>query len=185
MPTYEKNKDGIVLTPENMVDFINAVKTKTKKQRDDALLATMWITGARPIEIRQLRKRDIYPDPEHPDYYLFILKNSKRTNNPKNKWLERTLVIHKDSPFMDYIVQYISAVNDPDARLFPISTAWIRELSYKASGDSACPYTFRHTRLTRLSWRRKTEYDLRQWKGGGSVSHYLIYAVPSAPTMVD
>jgi integrase len=173
MPRYKKDINQILEKP----DF-ELLLTKAANLRDRALLAFLYLTGARPTEIVEVKKKDVYENTADPDAVYIRVKTAKLGKKAIREFTitERILVFPKTTAYLNLVADYAATLPTPDNLLFPFSPTRIRQLVYQMSENKYCPYHFRHSRLTKLSRAGATTDELMYWKGAleiKSVSAYL------------
>lgn len=185
MGNYKDNRANIILSPHNLREYLARPVTKTKQARDRALLITLYLTGARGIEVQKLTKADF--EPAEPGFIKIRLYTAKlgRANQKGFLIRERTLVL--SSPFLPELLAYKDNLTTPESKLFPISTRRMEQIVYGATEDTICPYTFRHSRLYNLAKDGAGVGELMGFKGAtniNSISPYLR-GKPMEPRRLD
>jgi len=171
---YKDGKQNVDLTIQQMTGFIEMVKGR-RVDRDKALLAVFFLTGARPNEIALMKKEDLTMDEENPGFYAFRLHNSKLGKVRHFIVRTRTLPISADSAFMPEILQYTAKVSE-GAFLFPLTTRRMEQIWDQATDGYACPYTARHQRLVEVSARTGGDLtELLNWKGSVDIKSITPY----------
>jgi integrase len=170
MPKYNVDITHII-TPGEAEDMIKLAK----KLRDKALIAILYLTGARPGEIclnkkvnEGLKKGDIQISGNYVIFKIKTLKLGKHGKN-KGKFLidERELEIPKEVPFMNYILRWRHrALN---SFMFPISTTRAWQIVHDLSGERFTPYNFRHSSMTKLRKAGASKDELQEIKGARDV----------------
>lgn len=160
---------------------VEVLISRATNVRDKALVAFMYITGARPYEISKVEHDDIFMEGVNT---LIRIPTAKLGSNADRKFTtkKRTLAFRPDTPFLEYIHMYrhsvkpIAELQASQPYIFPITPDWMKKIIYKLSNNVLCPYHFRHTRLLKLSREGATADELMAWKGSAdirSVSEYL------------
>ena len=147
-------------------------KTKPEFPMHRFLLAMLYLTGARPSELLQLRRLDFSITDEG---YNVVIPTAKLGERADFQIRTRTLQIRKDMPFFLQIDSYLLDLA-PEERLLPRTVYWVSWLVTKLSEGRFCSYNFRHSRLTKLARQGANISDLMSWKGAKdarSVSAYL------------
>lgn len=167
MGRYKKNINHIVdkVEVDDMID-------KAKSIRDKALIAVLYLTGARTEEVKTLKAEHITEDTYS---YKIKMRTVKLGRNSEHQFVlqDRILEFKKNTPFLTYILMHKENCKD---YMFPISTTRMRQIVYKLSEDRFCPYNFRHSRMTKLAWQGAGPVDLMHWKGSldtRSVNPYI------------
>jgi len=169
MPTYKKDISHIVTETEanEMMASVSPLNT-----RDRFLLALFYLTGARPVELRQLRRKDFMTTVEG---YNVTIPTAKLGTTTDFRISTRTLPLRKDMPYFLEIERHLINFREDDLVL-PISVTHMWRLVDAASKKQCCPYNFRHSRLTKLARQGANIADLMAWKGARdtrSVGAYL------------
>lgn len=171
MPTYTKDVSNPINENEAQAMINNCTNP-----RDQALIAFLYLTGARPCEANEIRGKHFEPFiTTNKDYFalsVYTAKRSKKTGyNPERRRLE----IPRSAPTAKYFINY-AVTRHEEERLFPIGTIRVRQIIWKTSKDTRPPYAFRHSRMQKLSDSGASEKELMSWKGASdlrSVSSYL------------
>ena len=178
---YKKDINRVVSLEEALL-YIDVLD----RPRDKALVALLHLTGARPTEIREVRKEHITVEENQ---VKILMMTAKLKGVPGFFLRERILVFKKDAPGIGHFLDWYSVCPTPD--LFrgthgkPISTTRIRQLVYKASGNAICPYHFRHSRLTKLARSGWGADQLMYWKGSRTVRSVSVYIASKPVTAPD
>jgi len=151
-----------------------------------AMVALLWITGARPAELLELVEDSFIDRGE--DMLIEI-------PTKKHGYL-RTLPISKQTPFMEYVLNYLK---DPKRfsqqshsteffldgvpqrrRIFHWrSVGCVRAVVERVSLFRFCPYTFRHNRITQLAMSGASGFELMVWKGAKDMRSVAPYIARS------
>ena len=178
MPKYLKAKVDRLVTREEVEKMVDAIPD----QRDKALIIFLYLFGARPSEVLEMRTSDIVVEPTKIIAKIPTKKLGKRS---KYKLTWRILAVRRPHPrdwLIEELVKYIRSMqaSNPDGRLFPISRRTLNYIvekwSKKVLGEVLAPYNFRHTRMTLLARAGATLDEMMHWKGAldvRSVSPYL------------
>lgn len=187
MPKYKKEINRLVELDE-VKQMMNNSRTRTHQ----VVIAILYLTGARPIEIIDLERKDFL---FHEDFPVIA---DKLIDNPftidendmlidirtAKKGLPRILPFdQRTTPFIkEIIIPCLDEIKNTDDRLFRFRTETrIKQIVYDASNNQLCPYNFRHNRLSRLGMLGASLQELMYWKGAKdpkSVMPYL-YRNPS------
>lgn len=165
--------------PEYLVDINRIPKDEevfkmindASNPRDRALVSILWLTGARPSELRTLTTEHITSDSDTLSITLKNLKVTKKSFFPRT----RTLTFSKGSDFTGFLLSYVNMLPKGE-HLFLISLRRIEQIIETLSNGAFCPYNFRHGRLTLLSQQGFTPDELLSFKGSmslGSVEPYI------------
>lgn len=173
MATYKKDINQII----TLTDTATAID-RSHNPRDKFLLAILYLTGARPVELaKHLKRSDFDDDPESTHLrvriYTAKLQRAKGFIEP-----HRTLDLPKSAPFVaNIIIPYLHANDDdPEGYLIGVTPDRIRAIVYRATKNQFCPYHFRHSRIYKLAQAGATNDQLQNWKGARdirSISAYL------------
>lgn len=166
-PHYLKDIRHIITKEE-----AKAMIGRANNPRDRFVVAFFYLTGCRPVELIQVKAKDIVERDGTVAITIFTAKLGQR----KGFYIDqRTLEIGKGSSFMQFITDF-SRHFQPEALLCSISTTRLRVIIYALSLNEFCPYHFRHSRLTNLARAGMTVDGLMYWKGASStlsVSNYI------------
>ena len=184
MPLYKKDVSTKITTTE-----AEEMIARLTKPRDQALVACLYLTGARPCELRKSFEdkngkvvnrflgKHFTPYLLDKDYFgleLYTAKRSKQTGyNPERRRLE----IRRDAPTAKYLLDWLVTIND-EQDVFGIGTIRIRQIVWLASDNKRPPYAMRHNRIQALADppNDASPSELMAWKGASdlrSVSPYL------------
>jgi integrase len=179
MPKYKFDIKHI-LFDEDVEAMFKAANTPQER----AAVSLLWITGARPGEVLEIRKQDVDVLPEKVRITIPTLKLGSK--NKKFKVDKRTLEFERgDNKFLNYLIAYTLNLKNPTDRLIPYTKRWlelkINNLGKKALGKEISPYHFRHSVMTWLARKGATLDQLMYFKGArtlNSVAPY-IHAIPT------
>jgi len=169
MPKYKKNLEMIIKKPE-----VDEMISRADNFEHKFLLAMLYLTGARPSELLDLRREDFEV---YYDYVNVLLRTKKRG-------LPRTLQLWNDAPYVtDIILPYIEYLDrDMMEGVFTFKTpTWVRIIVYRLSNNKYCPYSFRHSRLTKMAKAGAGPFELMVWKGAkrfDSIRPYIMHSPP-------
>ena len=174
MPKYYiPKKDFYIIPFEDVKMMINAAKDIRMK----AILALVWITGARIGEILKLRKEDFIIDPEK-NLVLLTIQTLKGG-------VPRELKLDINTPTMKEIVlRYIQTRHAN--QLFDIgerrAQQWLTEINQELWKDDKTKWLtfhqFRHSRSSFLGHRlRASMSELMDWFGWKSTSQVGTYQI--------
>jgi len=158
MPQYKKEcmisfmKEGILDTIENIDEFLS--KCRTKQQR--GLLLCLFLTGARPSELIELRGEDVWKERDKIFVRIKTKKGGRMRIFPlpyKNKYVQM---------FWDYVNNLL-----PPQKLFWKfkSSVYVRQFIYKVTDNKYTPYFFRHNRFTLMSMKGASPELIKYLKG--------------------
>lgn len=165
MPRYKKVIDRLIELDEVQL-MLNRAKTLEHK----VLVALLYLTGARPAEILELKARD----------FQVVLTDLQIRLLTKKGGYSRLLPLNIElTPYVkDLIIPWVESMKDPDSRVFTFhTTTRIQQIIYETSEGALCPYNFRHNRLTKMAMSGANMYELMAWKGAkdsNSVKQYLF-----------
>ena len=151
----------------------------TTRKKEQFLVCVLWMTGARPSELIQLKKEDVIISETKIVFNIVTKKKRKGRWHPEYRKLEfaRPLPPNQDN-IIEFVVKYIE--RQPEGRLFLMTVRTmeyiIERLGRKGLHKYVCPYNFRHTRMTMLSREGRTIDEMLHFKGASdmrSVTPYL------------
>ena len=158
----------------NKLEETEKMITKAENLRDKFLVSLFYITGARPGELRRLLPEHIT---ESDDRVAIKVFTSKLGKAKRFVITERVLDYKKPIPFQDIIIKYWSICKKfPGIPMLNISVRRMQQIIEVLSDRTFCPYSFRHSRGTKMSIAGAGISELMYWKGAtniGSVSPYL------------
>jgi len=169
MANYKVDINSIVEL-EDAQQMIN----KAESIRDKFLIAILYITGARPIELTMLTSEHIQEEESNLIIKLFTAKLGRSKGFTPD---ERELEIKPSTPFFKILNEYYQLYKKwPEQPMLSISVRRMEQIIGELSDHKFCPYNFRHSRMTKLSRAGASIDQLMYWKGAKdtrSVSPYL------------
>ena len=193
-PNYRKFLDkGLIdlISYDTMKKIINKVNGINNLYQDEgrALMITLYYTGARPVEILNMKAKQIY---RKKSYVAIELQAVKRGKN-------RTMLIPFRSRLIKQLYKYAATIFN-DMFLFHHYKSKTRKQYYNKQGDlikyldisdklryhvkkwtktiipdSITPYFFRHNRFSKLAEQGLTPQDIQFYKGSKSVKSVEPY----------
>jgi integrase len=175
---------------DNLVTDEDALKILTDaKPRFGIYIALLWITGARPSEIREVKKKDILINED-----LFTIKLVTKKLGKVKRFMnkDRTLEFERGKNamkniFIEYISEYVSQMENPETILVPYSLQRLRTLlnaaTIKHCGKQLCAYHFRHSVFTWMAKKGITIPELKHMKGAASLNSVSPY-INAVPFMI-
>ncbi len=158
---------NLIVTEEMAQAMIN----KATNFRDKFLIAVLYFSGARPEEATLLKKKDISIRPDGTLEIIFkTLKLGKITRFEFDK---RVLCMKPGMAFYDIIKKYWE--ESLKELLLDISTRRIEQIIAELSEKKLAPYSFRHSRMTKLARSGATIDQLMYWKGAKDVRSVSAY----------
>jgi len=173
MPKYKADIEYII----RWEDFKKLWNTATTRQ-DRCLITLFWVTGGRPTEVLNLKKKDIKINEGSLEIIIDTAKLGK-----KGKFIvrKRSLRIHCDTELLHLKVlyRYLENLKADDSLLFNISRQTmnniIKRLGYDALNKNICPYNFRHSRMTLLAEKGIGREELMRFKGARTIQSVTPY----------
>lgn len=164
MPKYLKDTDVII--EKNVLDQM--IKKATNNQQP-IMLALLYLIGSRPAEMISLKR----------DNFEILDKNIHIKLPTKKGGLDRTIEYDFDTVYLkDIILPYLERIRE--GNIFSFGTTRLKQIVYKLSENKLMPYTFRHSRLMKLSVCGATPYELMIFKGArdvNSVAPYIYHTI--------
>ena len=179
VPDYARNIYYIIQQSD-----VQTMISRAKLLRDMALVSVFYLTGARPVEVQQLKFSNIMQSGVNT---IITVKTAKLKKENDKSYLidERKLEFIPSTPFLDIIHKYrqsqeahkVHSVSDGascNELMFKLSLSRIKHIVYELSeglgnGESRklgfCPYVFRHSRMYKMSDSGAGIADLMNWKG--------------------
>lgn len=194
---YKQFLDKGIITTLTPRDIDKALKNITKQKHDikegQALLCTLYLTGARPNEILQLKAEDITKEAS---YIIIHIKGSKRG-------LPRPLYFQNTNKYARTIYNYATGIM-PEAYLFYHYTSnytrttrtkqknglytiqeytetttkiryYTKKWFHNILPDSLTPYFLRHNRISTLAINGASDRELQQFKGSRTITSIQPY----------
>jgi integrase len=150
-----------------------------------ALISLLWLTGARPQEILNLKPENFFISN---DQLAITLETLKLGQGKEFKVRERTLKFSRPTGlsvniYLETIISFLEKI-PIGSRVLDYSERWaeikINKLGEKAINKKICPYHFRHSVFSWMIKNGATVSDVMYFKGArsvASVSPYL-HALP-------
>ncbi len=138
-------KDYVILSDEEIKNMLDFVKRRYPKYYN--YIALLADVGARPIELKRLRKQDVI---KKDDFYVLILRGKGKKRVVRTINFSGVLDLSKEYIFED------------------ITRDGLRKVFKRISdllGKNVTPYDLRHTAATRMAKILGNEFFLRQWFG--------------------
>lgn len=183
MPKYSWRINDLIYSEDALLMFKAAGSIYER-----ALIAVLWITGARTEEALALTTDSITYD----SFKVEVRLNTLKLGAGKFAVQERTLSFKRPSGldqnlYLETLLTHLQTL-PKEAKLFPYTSRWaekvINRLGEKAIGKRLAPYHFRHSVLSHLAADGANVPELMHFKGAKdakSVSTYLH----ARPYMVD
>jgi site-specific recombinase XerD len=185
MPVYIESITQIIFE-----DDVRKMWANAKYEYERLLLSLMWITGARPAELLELKKHNIFwgIGDDGLDFLEIRLVTKKLGTVTGFVVKERTLRTSrplgmKSNIYVEKIIQWCLKLQPDDFVLKHRSRMSLNRIMHKLSatvGHCFSVYHFRHSVFTHMAANGATLSTLMYWKGAadiGSVSAY-IHATP-------
>ncbi len=165
---------------------VRKIYEEAKTSREQTLICFLWISGARPSEILELKREDIklIYDPEKDLEFVSFTFPTKKLNAQGDKFVLKTRqikIVRPQNPqdlYIETILQYVRPF-EPYERLFHYTTRWaqkvVNRLGRNSIGKKLSPYHFRHSALTRESAAGRTLDQLMHLKGAKSLDSVKPY----------
>ena len=142
----------------NVIDNLNSIE-------DKVFTAILYLTGARPQEVKLMTKKDIT---EVGDDVVFYIRTVKRG-------FDRSITLSKNTPFIGMILKYIETLKYDDELIYKKTLRAYRHNIDKASHGKLCPYSFRHFRTDYIV-RMTSNLDVaRYWRGTKTLDAIVSY----------
>ena len=171
MPVYKKDINYIV-----QLEDVDKMMSKTSYVMHRAVVAALYLTGARPSEVIGLRVSSF----NIVDDFVAVTIETKKLGKSTGFIIRtRTLEFSNDSPYLKDLLEHREAVmhaGSKDGLLFPVGRKQVGKIVEQLSERRFCPYNFRHSRMTKLANEDCNIGELMSWKGARdarSVSPYL------------
>lgn len=165
MPEYKVDINYIV-PPSLAEQMINAANS----HRDKLLVALLYTTGARPTEIRLLKRGDLWTEND----VLYIKLKTLKLGRGKFFPQDRILKLKASNRYSVLIWDIIKDM-PLEQRLISVSLRRVEQIVEKLSDKKICPYNFRHSFFTRESRNGKTPDELMYLKGAKTIDSISAY----------
>jgi len=167
------NYTAVDINRINKLEETNNMISRADNIRDKFLVAILYITGARPGELQRLKPEHIIDSEDRISIKMFTSKLGKAKRFVIK---ERTLDYRKPIPFMEILMQYWNVSKAwPEVPMLNISVRRMQQIIHKLSNRTFCPYSFRHSRGTKMSEAGAGLSELMYWKGATNVSSVSPY----------
>jgi integrase len=179
MPVYSRSDPNLVAQQSE----VDALLAHTDSDSERALIRFLYLTGARPGEAVEF----LYPsgwrvlDDGSVEATVPTLKLGKKEGFQIKK---RTLVLNADTPYLKDLTLFFDNCATAygivgDIRPFPLvnpKAVWYRfQKAARKANLPICPYTFRHSRMTKLARFGASIDELMYWKGAEGVKSVAPY----------
>jgi len=179
MPKYTTPPSLGIFSEFEVLEFI---KYNDFSLRNQALIALLWLTGARIQEILNLTKEDIIIDEDYIKIRLQTLKKRRKENENKFMISHRIVEFSKKNNnkvialCLDILEQYY---NQADFKLFKIKQRQARNIINKTTQETIqkrlAPHHFRHSRFTFLAEKNIPINLLLHLKGSSDLRSIVPY----------
>lgn len=173
MPLYYRKKEAFeIINKDTIYPYIDTAPTQEIK----AMIATLYITGCRLIELTELTKDNIICDDEN---VKIKLHTAKRTDGKL-----RTLLIDINTPYLIELLKHQKIC--PSVILFDASIRTYQrkllKLNKQIQGTNTNQYItshqLRHSRASFLAYNLEaTIWELRAWFGWKSAEPASVYVI--------
>lgn len=177
MPIYKFQRSEKRIEQKETNLIILSMPTEELK----AVVSLLYISGARISEILSLRRENIIEDIESIQINIISLKQKKKKRETFYIQNERPLTFRRDTPFMNYILEYIKGVPKSE-KLFNVTRfqVWY----YIKRANMFCsPHCFRHSRLQRLADLGATAHQIRMFAGHSKIDSSVSYIESSSRSL--
>ena len=168
MPRYKKDINYLTQLDDSLA-YITALINNIDCLEYRAYIATIYLTGARPIEMSLLKRESV----KITDDSVLISIETAKNGYP------RTLHFSRETPLLEgHILPFWATLNEEE-RAFKKHVSTYKKMIYRVSGNRLTPYTFRHHRMTKLSMLGAKDQELKYWKGARStksIEPYIHYS---------
>jgi len=174
MPKYSSEIDYII-DEDAFAKLFNHTNTDSER----TWITILWLTGARPAEALEIKKKDIvFLEDGRVEFKLATKKLGK-----EGKFVVRRrhliLKIDPANRYIKAVKRHLLRVKDVESNIFFFSrrTGYniIDRVGFDALGVNICPYNFRHSRLTLMAEKGASEGELMRFKGALSTQSVKPY----------
>jgi len=174
MPEYSKSNINIEITRDRLLNMTGA----TTRKKEQFLACVLWMTGARPSELIELKNEDVKINETKLVFKVVTKKKRKGRWHLEYRELEFARPLPpKTDRIIEFVVNYISRC--PEGKMFLMTVRTmeyiIERLGSKGLHKFVCPYNFRHTRMTMLSRQGGTIDELLHFKGSSDIRSVTPY----------
>jgi len=179
MPKYKFKRQDKRIEETECAYLINSMPSFQLK----AIIATLYVTGARISEILALTPRDIRVNRKEKLIEINIISLKRKEKEEKPFPTARPLSFNKDTPFIKLLTNYVKDHKTQD-KLFYISREMVWYHIKKAS-ESCSPHIFRHSRLQKLADLGATAHQIRMFAGHKKLGSSISYIESSKHALKD
>lgn len=183
VPEYSKSDITYEITRDKLLQMTGA----THRKKEQFLACVLWMTGARPSELIELKKEDVTISATK---LVFKVVTKKKR---KGRWhlVHRELEFSRPIPpnpdkVIEFVANYIN--KSPEGRLFLMTVRTveyiIERMGRKGLRKFVCPYNFRHSRMSLLARQGRTIDELMHFKGSSDMRSVATY-LHAKPFKVD
>ena len=151
--------------------IINIIR-REKLPRNRALIAMLYLTGARISEVLQVKRGDIWAEEVFGKKFIVI---KMRTLKKRDRTEHRNIPIsvETDRDVLKYLIRWANENKSPEALLFTIGRQWAWRIMNK---HGLFNHYWRHCRNTHLVTKRGfTDQELVKFNGWASANSASIY----------
>lgn len=138
------------------------------------IMVLLYLLGMRISEVLKLERHDFTIEGDNLKVSIQVSKKRKHTSSPYDPG--HTLRVKLDSPFIQNIVMPFLEANQFEGLLFPYKRQSIEYFFHKAS-DKISPHVFRKDRLTKLTEKGASEFELQDFAGWADARPAKAYVV--------
>jgi len=175
MPEYSKSEIEYIIRG----DEFEKIYKWADSRRDKAWLITLYLTGCRPSEALNLTKKQIAIEGTHITFQIETRKLAERKTRRfyvAKRTLNLNLTHH--THYIRTLESYLNRFSDDD-KIFPFTekTGYniVSKVGMRAIGKNICPYNFRHSRMTMMAEKGKTDEEIMRYKGARSIRSVKPY----------
>lgn len=185
MPVYRTSIDQLLFDE----DIQKCFKIVSKRS-DAAYLSALWLTGARPSELKTLRKEDVKAEEDRVSITLLTRKLGGKGQQFKGG--TRVLTFTRSfgvsmNPFLELVVRHARETQEGEW-LFPKAVRtyqlMVERVTTQALGKAYSPYHFRHSCLTHLAMNNATIAQLQHFKGSATIASVMPY-IHATPYVIN
>lgn len=178
-------------------DDIEKMWNSAKYESQRVILSILWYSGARPIEVMNLKRKNVTwgIDDNGMDYFQMELETKKLAKTVG--FVVSTRILTSSRPlgmnanrYVETMIRWAMKLHDPEAYMIVggRTTRWLNKEMHRlsaAAGHVWCVYNLRHSVLSHLSRSGNCSLtDLMHWKGASHPSSVMRY-VHAAPVYIQ
>lgn len=174
-----KDEQKDLMSSFEILDLINKIPEEKhpsfleKELEYKALIAILYLTGARINEILDLQKKQIRVA-NYKDRKVLLIQNLKILKTRGKNPVRQLTFTTEDRDFVRVVLKYLQTLTEPEQKIFEMKRARAFQIVKKYTGKY--PHYFRHVKNTHLVTEKNFSIPyLKKWNGWVSDSSASFY----------